>query len=295
MTGLSFSGLWYINADFASHMSGIIFPRLQAGKDPFPSYLIQASNSNTALPSLTGTRDEFGEFSEDRYYLKQFQKAGGGDVAVFPIEGSMSRNGYCNMGNEQLARIVALAKKEPSIRAAVVRPNTPGGTVDSTRMLTEAFNDFQSSKPLIAQTPFCCSAGYFSVSGAQEIWAEDQTETRVGSIGVLAVYMDQSKAIEKQGLSVQIIRADGSEQKSLINGIEPLTDELKAEMKAEMNEARQEFIGFVRRGRAGKITSDEAFTGAVFKNKKALELGLIDRIGSLQQAIARARQLGKSA
>ncbi|OZI08249.1 hypothetical protein BWI93_10300 [Siphonobacter sp. BAB-5385] len=292
MTGLSFSGLWYINADFASQMGGIIFPRLQAGKDPFPPHLIQASNSNTApRPSLVNTKDEYGDFSEDRWYLKQFQKAGGGDVAVFPIEGSMSRNGYCNMGNEQLARIVALAKNEPSIRAAVVRPNTPGGTVDSTRMLTEAFIDFQKSKPLIAQTPFCCSAGYFSISNVQEIWLEDQTETRVGSIGVLAVYMDETKALEKQGLSVQIIRADGSEQKSLINGIEPLTDELKAQMKEEMNEARQEFIGFVRRGRAGKITSDEPFTGAVFKNKRAIELGLADRIGSLSQAITRARQL----
>lgn len=292
MTGLSFSGLWYINADFASQMSGIIFPRLSAGKDPFPTYLIQASNSNSAsTPHLVNTKDEYGDFSEDRWYLKQFQKAGGGDVAVFPIEGSMSRNGYCNMGNEQLARIVALAKNEPSIRAAVVRPNTPGGTVDSTRMLTEAFIDFQKSKPLIAQTPFCCSAGYFSISNVQEIWLEDQTETRVGSIGVLSVYMDETKSLEKQGLSVQIIRADGSEQKSLINGIEPLTDELKAQMKEEMNEARQEFIGFVRRGRAGKITSDEVFTGAVFKNKKAIELGLADRIGSLPQAIARARQL----
>ncbi|PMD97395.1 hypothetical protein BWI97_07130 [Siphonobacter sp. BAB-5405] len=291
MTGHTFSGLWYINGDFASQMSGIIFPRLQAGKEPFPSYLRAQSSSSL----LASPEDEFGDQTEDRYLLRQFQKAGGGKVAVIPIEGSMSRNGYCNIGNEQLARIIALAKNEPSIHAAVLRPYSPGGTVDSTRMLAESIIDFQKAKPMISQTPFCCSAAYYVASQTQEFWLEDQTETRIGSIGVLAVYLDESKALEKEGLNVQIIRADGSEQKNRVNGIEPLTPELISTMKAEMTEARNEFVGFVRRGRAGKITSDEAFNGAVFKNKKSLELGLADRVGSLSQAITRALQLAKNA
>jgi ClpP class serine protease len=268
-------------------MGDIAFPRLRAGREPFPSYMRAG-----AVAPLSSGIDPWGEYTVDQLYLRQFQKRGGGDIAVVPIKGSMSRDGFCNMGNEQIANILSLAATEETVSAVVLHMNTPGGTVDSTRMLAETVRDFP--KPVIVQTAYCCSAGVFVASQADEIWLEEQSATEVGSIGVLMVYVNEAKALEAQGYDVQIMRADGSEQKALLNGIEPLSDSTLAEVRDSLNASRREFIGFVRRGRAGKVTSDEAFTGATFGIKKALELGLADRVGSLDAAVKRARQLAKS-
>jgi ClpP class serine protease len=115
----------------------------------------------------------------------------------------------------------------------------------------------------------------------------------IGSIGVLLVLADQSQALEKQGIKVQIIRADGSQDKALVNGVEPVSDETMAELKATLNACRAEFVGYVRRGRAGKLQSNEVFTGKMYTATQAVSNGLADRKGNLQQAIQRAIQLSK--
>ena len=92
-------------------------------------------------------------------------------------------------------------------------------------------------------------------------------------------------------MDVTIFRATGSEDKALINGIEPLTDELKAEIQTDLNACRKVFLGYVKRGRAGKLKSDEVFTGKMYKKNDAIKLGLVDKVGTLSDALKRARKL----
>lgn len=303
MTGLSFSGYYYMHEPFVDRMTGIVLPRLNAGQEPFPSlFRQQASATNTAdqdryqkqaarqqryEEAIDSMFDDDGFFSTDKYDLYQYRKAGGGSVAVIPITGAMARVGYCGIGgNEYVARILGLAALDPKVKAVVLKMNTPGGTVDSTRMLADLVAAFP--KLIYVWTPYCASAGYYVASQADMIWLEDQAVSEVGSIGVLMVYQDMSKALEKEGIGITIFRADGSEKKALINGVEPLSAETKVQITASLNECRTEFLGYVRRGRAGKLTSDEAFSGEMFGKEPSLEIGLADRIGSLQDCINHA-------
>lgn len=283
MTGFSFSGLWYIDELFAHRMKTIIQPRLDAGKDPIPASWRMA-NTGAGAPDIT---------LNDSYAIRDFLNSGLRGVAVVPITGTMSRFGeLCGYGNEQLARWLMQLERMEEVRAVVLKMHTPGGTVDSTRMLADLVKAY--SKPIVVHTAFCASAGYFVASQADEIWMEESSVAAVGSIGVLMVYENIKKKLQQEGRDMEIIRADGSEKKALLNSLEDLSDETRAEIRATLNAARTEFLGYVRRGRVGKLTSDDAFSGDMFKNRDALRLGLTDRTGTLQQALNRALQLAKS-
>jgi protease-4 len=305
MTGLSFTGYYFMQELFVDRMTGIVLPRLNAGQEPFPSIFQKQAQAAAVMAADPDRRqkqeqrrgrfealidamyDDDGFFNQDRYDLYQYRKAGGGSVAVIPIDGPMARVGYCGIGgNEYVARILALAALDPNVKAVVLKMNTPGGTVDSTRMLADLVASFP--KLIYVWTPFCASAGYYVASQSDMIWLEDQSVSEVGSIGVLMVYQDQSKALEKAGIDITIFRADGSEKKAQGNGIEPLTPAVKAQIQLSLNECRTEFLGYVRRGRAGKLTSDDAFSGEMFNQVKSQELGLIDRVGTLEACISHA-------
>ncbi|GAB2798798.1 hypothetical protein GCM10027275_50550 [Rhabdobacter roseus] len=284
MNADTFSGLWYLEKDFSDRMMDIMLPRLAAGKDPIPEHFLRAQRPQSGIKIY----DENGDFNLNAYYLREFVRDGGGDVAVIPINGTMSRYGFCGFGNERIAAILAEAERQQDVKGVVLKIDTPGGTVDSTDMLADAVRTF--SKPIVAWTNYCASAGYFVASQADLIVMENSISSSVGSIGVLMVYVDRSEALEKAGLKVEIFRSEGSEDKARINGVEPLTEDLRAEIQTELNEARRSFHGYVRRGRAGKLQSDEALTGRMYKKKEALKLGLVDRLGSLGDAIQLARR-----
>ncbi|GAB3767728.1 hypothetical protein GCM10028818_01040 [Spirosoma horti] len=280
MNGLSFAGQWYIEPGYAQRMADLIRPRLEAGKDPIPTNLL------TQKPAISaGLTDSY-----EQRVANYFRLPNG--VAVLPIDGAMSRNGeLCSYGNETIMGWLDIVGRDPQSIATVLKTNSPGGTVDSTRSFAEAVKNH--GKPIVGWTPFAASAAYYVLSQCTEIMVEDQLVGGVGSIGVLMVLADQSAALEKQGIKVQIIRADGSHDKALVNGVEPISDETMAELQATLNACRSEFVGYVRRGRAGKITSSEVFSGKMYNATEAVKLGLADRKGSFQQAIQRAVQLSK--
>ncbi|MPR36537.1 S49 family peptidase [Salmonirosea aquatica] len=284
MNAETFSGLWFIDEPFAHRMEGIILPRLAAGFDPIPPHFLRA---NEQLRAGISFRDSQGNFSYSRYLLDKYLTAGGGDVAVIPINGTMSRYGFCGGGNEEIASVLAEAATEKQVKGVVLKMDTPGGTVDSTDMLADAVASFP--KRIEAWTNYCASAGMFVASQADDITMENGIVSSVGSIGVLMVYVDRSEQLEKSGQKVTIFRADGSQDKARINGVEPLTDELRAEITAQLNEAKASFDGYVRRGRAGKMISDEPLTGKMYNKRDALRLGLVDRLGSLADTINRVR------
>lgn len=282
MNAETFNGLWYIHEPFANRMEGIILPRLAAGFDPFPIHLRQ----NAAI----SWNDKDGEFSPVRYFLRECLRNGGGDVAVIPIIGAMSRFGLCGQGNEFYISVLAEAAAEPAVKAVVLKFTSPGGTVDSTEPFADAVAN--SPKPTIGFVAgMAASAAVFVLSQCDMIIVEDSGSTEMGSIGVLAIHVDQSGAMEKQGIKVTIIRATESVDKMRVNPVEPLKEEILQEIQDSANLSLKSFKGYVRRGRAGKLKSDEVFTAKMYKNKQSIPLGLADRAGTLADAIKIARSM----
>ncbi|MEZ0484286.1 S49 family peptidase [Fibrella aquatica] len=287
MQSINFSGLWYLNESFAQRMQGIIVPRLNAGMDAIPGYLIK-QHPALAMSDRDSPRPRAGTSEYYQYFANVYTES---SVCVVPMIGAMSRYGECNWGTEDLGGILKAADKLNSVRAHLLKSDGPGGTVDGTGPLADIIAGL--TKPVVAWTPYSASAHYYVISQADEIWMEDQTVSEVGSIGVLMVYVDQSAALAKAGYAPVIFRADGSTDKALVNGIEPLSDGTKAEIIASLNAARRGFVGAVRRGRGQLLKSDSVFTGKMYSPKDAISMGMADRTGTLEQAIRRAAQLGR--
>jgi ClpP class serine protease len=215
-------------------------------------------------------------------------------VLVLPISGPMSRDSYWSLGNEMLMRLLASAADDPKYLGVVMSMNTPGGTADSTLALAQSVEAFRKKKPIMTATAYCASAGYFAASPSTEIFIEDQAASAIGSIGTLLIYENRTKQLEQDGISMEIMRAKGSQDKARANWIEPLPDSARAELQAMLDDCQKEFAGMVKRSRAGKIKSDEVLTGKMYGADAAIRYGLADRKGTLADAIKRVIQLSNS-
>jgi protease IV len=225
-------------------------------------------------------------------YYKYLPKLGtkAGMVAVVPLIGTMSRYGdYCSWGTEDISGWLLEAYDDDNVVGVVLETNSGGGAVDGTELLAQVVR--QRNKPVVSLvTGMAASAAYWVASQTDEIVMESATASEVGSIGVLAMHVDASKAYEKQGYKPTIIRADGSEGKALFNSLEPLTPELIAQVKAELAPIREEFIRQVKAGRP-EITDEGIFAGGMYAGSVAIRNGMADRIGFLGDAVQRVVHL----
>lgn len=211
-------------------------------------------------------------------------------VAIIPVVGSLTKRGdLCSYGMRDYIGMIERVNKSDKIAAIVLDIESPGGTVDGTHEFGLAVK--QSKKPVVAfGDGMVASAAYWVASQAREIVANKNNATEFGSIGVLYVHENYQAYIQKEIGSVEIIRAPQSTDKALVNPIEPLSDELRGDIKAELKEIAKDFFATVKKGRGAKLNTAEEniFTGKMYSTKDALAYGMIDRLDTLQGAINRA-------
>ncbi|OIN55426.1 S49 family peptidase, partial [Arsenicibacter rosenii] len=196
----------------------------------------------------------------------------------------------CSWGSEDIAGWIMEANNDPAISAIVLEINSGGGQVDGTQLLGEVVR--ASQKPVVAWVAgMAASAAYWVASQAREIVMESETTSEVGSIGVIAMHVDATKALEQEGYKVTIVRSDGSADKALFNSFEPLSEAVINDTKASLNLIRQTFEKTVKAGRPG--ISADVFTGKMYAGKDAIRLGMADRIGYLGDAVRRADLLAR--
>ncbi len=298
---------WALDAQFHNRVAQLALRRMAAGLTPFemtdnrkaPYSVLTAEAPKKDRSKALLERDDRGKDSPDgdksaavpgyNYLSKASTKSG--QVVVVPIMGVMSRyGGLCSWGSESISNWILEANRDENVSAIVLEINSPGGQVDGTQLLGETIR--QSQKPVVAWVAgMAASAAYWVASQAREIVMESETTSEVGSIGVLAVHLDASQYYEKEGLKVQIIRADGSEDKALFNDLEPLGEVAMAEAKAGLNLVRQTFIKTVKAGRP--TIAEDVFSGKMFSGRDALKKGMADRIGFLGDAVRRADLLAR--
>ena len=212
-------------------------------------------------------------------------------VVVLPLKGVMSRNTswYNAYGNAFLAALIDRADREESVKGLVLDVFSPGGTVDSTKALADSLYRF--TKPAVAHTAYAASAAVWASAQCDRVLLEKQAATEMGSIGTLQYHTDLRGAMEKSGEVTTIFRAKGSPDKLAINSFEELTDLGKAAIQERLDASQKEFVSDVRRGRGGKISSADAFTGRMFPASEAIRLGLADGFGTLGDAVEEVLKL----
>lgn len=178
----------------------------------------------------------------------------------------------------------ALASDE--ISAIVLDIDSPGGSTD---LVTETAAEIRAArdvKPVIAvANTWAASAAYWLASQASELVVTASGE--VGSIGVFSIHEDVSKLEEDLGIKTTLISA--GKYKTEGNPYEPLSDEARAALQAKVDQYYDMFVNDVAKGRGVKASAVKSGygEGRMIPAKQAVELGMADRIDSLEATIAR--------
>lgn len=185
-----------------------------------------------------------------------------------------------------------LAASDGSVRAVVLRINTPGGSVTTSDILAHEIERFKKRKkvPVVAELmDMATSGGYYIASSADIIIAEPTTVT--GSIGVVAFSVNASGLLEKIGITNQTIKSGAL--KDMGSPLRPMTEEDRKVLQSVIDGMYERFLDKVMEGRPGSFTRDElraAADGRIYTARQALDLRLIDSIGYLDDAIEAAKK-----
>ena len=215
-----------------------------------------------------------------------------GSVGVVPIMGTMVRRAnlfteYSGGTSMQMAaQTVAALAADPKIGGILLEIDSPGGTHDGTPELAAEVAKAAALKPVFASANgMSASAAYWVGSQATEL-AVAPSGT-VGSIGTLILHMDRTEQLAKDGVKATVIRS--SERKAEGNSLEPLTEETRARLQAEVDEIGQEFEAAVAAGRG--VTPAhvrETFgRGGMFRAEEAKLRGMADRVEPVEETMAR--------
>lgn len=219
----------------------------------------------------------------------------GSKVAVIPVQGTIQkRGGYCSLGTKEMVGYLEAALRDPEVSAVVLDIDSPGGQVDGTEEFAQAIRN--AGKPVVAYGDgLVASAAYWIASQCAYIFINSASTGYAGSLGVLCMSIDQTTFLEKQGYKVEILRSTRAVDKARMNPVEPLSADVRAVVQADLDQIGETFIAAVEQGRAGKLSAKEdVFTGKVYRGADAKKHGLVDAIGSLQDAVNKAAQLAQS-
>lgn len=211
-----------------------------------------------------------------------------GSVAVIQQRGMMLKYGSSmSDGTPTLLtrRAVNLAAADSNVASIMLVIDSPGGSCSGTGDLADAISAAAKIKPVCAFIEdLGCSAAYWIASQATRIVAN--RHAFVGSIGVYAVVEDSSRAYDNAGIKAHLITT-GKNKGAGADGV-PITDEQLAEWQSEVNSINSIFLASVLAGRKGMTAAklNEIADGRVFLAAEALSLGLIDQIGTFDDALS---------
>lgn len=215
-----------------------------------------------------------------------------GDVAIVSIANVLAKYGWGINPIDVIANIQA-AIENTNVNAIMLYVDSPGGEAVGIEELANAVYD--SEKPIVVFAQNMESAAIWIGSQADFIIAFNEGQKTIGSIGAMMVHSDLTKYYSEMGIKKTIIRAPESVDKNKMNPYEPLTAELRGEQEMSLSDlVSNHFIPAIKKGRGKKIKmqGDEPFTGKSYTASEAKDFGLIDKIGTLQDAYAKAIELG---
>ena len=214
-------------------------------------------------------------------------------VAIIPVTGPLFR--YANLftavsgasSYELIARDFTAALENPQIKGIILDIDSPGGEVNGVSELSNMVYAARGKKPVVAYASGDAASGaYWIASAADEIVVSDTSA--LGSIGVVGVYRGKSTGANSD---VEIVSSQSPHKR-----LDPQTDEGRARLQARIDSMADVFIGAIARNRdvAGEIVQTHYGGGDVMIGARAVEAGLADRVGSLEQLIQELSGLSKS-
>jgi protease IV len=183
-----------------------------------------------------------------------------------------------------ISRALDKAAETDTIRAVVMRVDSPGGSAQASEVILNAAERVRAKKPfIVSMGDVAGSGGYYVSCGADAIFADEGTIT--ASIGVVGGKLVTTDLWTKLGINwVSHKRGVNSD---MLSSMQPFSDSQRQVIHDYMQQVYEVFKGHVTKGRGDKLKKpiDDIAGGRIYTGKQALDLGLIDQIGGLQQAV----------
>ena len=191
------------------------------------------------------------------------------------------------IGGERFARVIEKLRKDDKVKAIVLRINSPGGSALASDIMWRELVLAKKEKPLIiSMGNLAASGGYYIACIGDRIFAEPNTIT--GSIGVFGLIPNAKKLLNDK-LGITTDRVSITKHGALTIGTNPLDEEEKAMVQKSIEKIYREFKERVAEGRKKDTAYIQSIAqGHVYTGNQGLQIGLVDEIGGLDQAIAYA-------
>ena len=235
---------------------------------------------------------------------KDFRQIGAGDylatiqaerrpaaaaVAVLVAQGSImdGKQPAGVVGGDSFVELIRAAREDDAVKAIVVRIDSPGGSAWASELIRRELELVrQAGKPVIASmSSVAASGGYWIATAASEIWAAPTTLT--GSIGIFALFPEFAEPLSRLGIAV-----DGVSTAPLAGALDPrrpLDPAAGEALQLGIEHGYRRFLDTVARARNMRVEEvDEVARGRVWTGASAAQLGLVDHLGGLDDAVAAA-------
>ena len=212
-------------------------------------------------------------------------------IAVIYAEGNIvDGDEKQQVAGNRFANIIADVRKDSTVKAVVLRVNSPGGSVLASEKIKAELDLLRADRPVIASYgSYAASGGYWISANSDYIFSNATTLT--GSIGVFSMIPDLSKAVNEK-LHVHITPINSNKHADMLNGMRALDPQETAYMQASVEKIYSKFTGIVAEGRNMTVEAvDEIAQGRVWTGSEALGIGLVDSIGTIEDAINYAAML----
>ncbi len=213
-----------------------------------------------------------------------------GSGPVLVGEGRFAGGGSPVLASDTVARALRDAAADPEVQAIVFRIDSPGGSALASDIVWQAVQDVRADgKPVIASfSDVAASGGYYVAAGADRIVSHHTTYT--GSIGVFVLRPVIGGLLEKLGVGVEPITR--GPHADLLLASKPLSEETRAVLRDDVQGVYELFLERVAEGRSlERDEVDAVARGRVWTGAQAREIGLVDSLGGLRDAVIEGKKL----
>lgn len=257
-------------------------------KQELRNYLIEKYGSEeeyerpegiSGIEYLSTLKEE--DISSEREKVQEKNK-----IAIIHVEGAIVTGniGVNTAGSDDIVKNINKARDDENVKGIVLRVNSPGGDVYASSMITNALEEFQSTgRPVITSMgDIAASGGVWVTTTSEEIWAEETTLT--GSIGVYGIIPDFSPLAKWVGMNYDgVSMTKAGDVYDVRRGV---TEEFNTQFKAGIEKTYKDFVTRVANNRDMDFSDVLKFAGGrIWRGDTALELGLVDKLGTLDDAI----------
>ncbi len=260
----------------------------------FVDSLVYIQEMDSILRTYAGTKDYKQLSNSKMTNVERSENKAKDKVAVLYAEGAISDAGAEGIVEGKILKTIKKIYKDDDVKAVVFRVNSPGGSADASEQIWHAMKMLQDKgiPVVVSMGDYAASGGYYISCNADYIYAEPTTLT--GSIGIFGTVPNINKLREKVGLDIDGVSTNKHSAlnvNAIYRGMNP------QETALMQNMVERGYDLFTRRCADGRDMSQDEIKkigeGRVWLGKDALEIGLVDSLGNINDAIAKAVELAE--